>query len=449
MAQAAAATAPARALTLARELVDRPADRPLRADHAAGGAGLRHRPPPLGLRALPASAPRGAALRRGGRRRPRARRARGLPLRRRDARGAARRGRRPDAATWLASYRFTGDMWGYPEGEVYLPYSPLLVVEGTFAEAVLLETVLLSIYNHDSAIASAASRMTTVGRRPALHRDGVAAYPRGGRGGGRPGGVRRRLRDELQPRGPAAVRRTDRRHERAQLHPAPRLRGRRLPGPGLLARAPARRCWSTPTTSARPSGLGVEIAGPELGAVRLDSGDLGVARPARCAPSSTTSARPTPGSWSPATSTSTPSPRWPRRRSTRTASGTQLVDRLGAPHLRLRLQAGRPARTTPAPWSRWRRRAPTRSRSGVASTRCGDGRRPGWPRPRWSGIGEPPVDDGDDRSLMVPARARRRGHRPRDRSTQARTRHLAARAELPPAAQQMSRGEPVIPTIHV
>ena len=42
---------------------------------------------------------------------------------------------------WLATHRFTGDMWGYPEGEVYLPYSPLLVVEGTFAEAVLLETV--------------------------------------------------------------------------------------------------------------------------------------------------------------------------------------------------------------------------------------------------------------------------------------------------------------------
>src|SRR5690606_32750385 len=54
-------------------------------------------------------------------------------------------------ADYLANYRFTGQMWGYPEGEIYLPYSPLLVVEGTFAEAVVLETVLLSIYNHDSA----------------------------------------------------------------------------------------------------------------------------------------------------------------------------------------------------------------------------------------------------------------------------------------------------------
>ncbi len=70
---------------------------------------------------------------------------------------------------WLASYRFSGDVWGYAEGEAYFPYSPLLIVEGTFAEAVLLETLLLSIYNHDSAIASAASRMTmAAGERPCI-----------------------------------------------------------------------------------------------------------------------------------------------------------------------------------------------------------------------------------------------------------------------------------------
>src|SRR5690606_1622608 len=45
-----------------------------------------------------------------------------------------------DTLAWLAGYRFSGDITGYPEGEVYLPYSPLLVVESTFAEAVLLET---------------------------------------------------------------------------------------------------------------------------------------------------------------------------------------------------------------------------------------------------------------------------------------------------------------------
>lgn len=72
-------------------------------------------------------------------------------------------------ADWLAGYRFTGDIWGYPEGEVYFPGSPLLTVEGSFAEAVVLETVLLSIYNYDCAVASAASRMIQMaGDRPCI-----------------------------------------------------------------------------------------------------------------------------------------------------------------------------------------------------------------------------------------------------------------------------------------
>jgi putative nicotinate phosphoribosyltransferase len=62
---------------------------------------------------------------------------------------------------FLESYRFRGNVWGYGEGDCYFPGSPILVVEGTFAEAVLLETVTLSILNHDCAIASAASRMVT------------------------------------------------------------------------------------------------------------------------------------------------------------------------------------------------------------------------------------------------------------------------------------------------
>src|SRR6202453_3024664 len=68
-----------------------------------------------------------------------------------------------DEATlgYLASYRFSGNVWGYAEGDVYFPGSPILVVEGTFAEAVLLETVVLSILNHDCAVASAASRMVS------------------------------------------------------------------------------------------------------------------------------------------------------------------------------------------------------------------------------------------------------------------------------------------------
>jgi nicotinate phosphoribosyltransferase len=68
-----------------------------------------------------------------------------------------------DEATlsYLESYAFGGDIWGYAEGDCYFPGSPILVVEGTFAEAVILETLVLSILNHDCAIASAASRMVT------------------------------------------------------------------------------------------------------------------------------------------------------------------------------------------------------------------------------------------------------------------------------------------------
>lgn len=62
-------------------------------------------------------------------------------------------------AQWLSRFRFRGQISGYAEGEIYFPGSPILTVDSTFAEGVLLETVLLSIYNHDSAIASAASRM--------------------------------------------------------------------------------------------------------------------------------------------------------------------------------------------------------------------------------------------------------------------------------------------------
>ncbi|NYH53818.1 nicotinate phosphoribosyltransferase [Nocardiopsis arvandica] len=70
---------------------------------------------------------------------------------------------------WMADYRFSGNVWGYGEGEAYFPGSPILVVEASFAEAVVLETLALSVYNHDSAIASAATRMAVAaGGRPLI-----------------------------------------------------------------------------------------------------------------------------------------------------------------------------------------------------------------------------------------------------------------------------------------
>jgi nicotinate phosphoribosyltransferase len=64
------------------------------------------------------------------------------------------------------------------------------------------------------------------------------------------------------------------------------------------------------------------------------------------------------------------------------------------------------------------------------------------------GVGTRPVDDGDDRVLLVPLVREGEvvGREPLERS---RERHASSRAELPMTAHQMSKGEPVIPTIHV
>lgn len=71
------------------------------------------------------------------------------------------------ALRYLENYRFTGTIRGYREGELYFPGSPILTVEGTFADAVILETLALSVLNHDSAVATAASRMSIAsGERP-------------------------------------------------------------------------------------------------------------------------------------------------------------------------------------------------------------------------------------------------------------------------------------------
>ncbi len=72
-------------------------------------------------------------------------------------------------ADYLAGYRFAGDISGYAEGEPYFPYSPILTVTGSFAEAVVLETLILSVLNHDCAVAAAAARMViAAGGRPII-----------------------------------------------------------------------------------------------------------------------------------------------------------------------------------------------------------------------------------------------------------------------------------------
>ena len=73
---------------------------------------------------------------------------------------------------FLSGYKFSGSISGYQEGELYFGHSPILTVEGSFAEAVLLETLILSILNYDSAIASAAARMKSVAGNRTLNEMG-------------------------------------------------------------------------------------------------------------------------------------------------------------------------------------------------------------------------------------------------------------------------------------
>ena len=153
---------------------------------------------------------------------------------------------------WLAGYRFTGDIDGYAEGDLYFPGSPVLTVRRPFAEGVLLETLALSILNHDSAIASAAARMVAAGRERPSSRWARAAptrRPRWPPPGGAPGG----LRVDLEPGGRPPLRHPHDRDQRARLHPAARRREGGLPAQ-VDVLGPGRRCSSTPTTSTRASG---------------------------------------------------------------------------------------------------------------------------------------------------------------------------------------------------
>jgi nicotinate phosphoribosyltransferase len=82
-------------------------------------------------------------------------------------------------AKWLADYEFTGDVSGYAEGELFFPGSPIITISGGFAECVVLETLVLSVLNHDCAIAAAAARMVTAARgRPIIEMGSRRAHER-------------------------------------------------------------------------------------------------------------------------------------------------------------------------------------------------------------------------------------------------------------------------------
>jgi nicotinate phosphoribosyltransferase len=351
----------------------------------------------------------------------------------------------PDMLDWLAAYRFSGDVWGYAEGEAYFPYSPLLVVEGTFAEAVLLETVLLSIYNHDSAIASAASRMTLAAAgRPCIemgsrrtHEEAAVAAARAAYVAGfdASSNLAARARHGVPSTGTAA-------HSFTLLHDAE--------ANAFRAQVQTLGVGTTLLVDtydvAEAVGLAVEVAGTGLGAVRLDSGDLGeVAREVRAqldglgATSTRIVVTSDLDEHAIAALAAAPVDAY--------GVGTQLVTGSGHPTCgfvyKLVAREGADgemvsvAKKSKDKLSIGGRKYALRRRSsaGVAEAEV-------------IGIGTVPEDDGNDRALLVPLVE---GGEVIGRSTldEARARHRASLAELPRTITQMSAGEAVIPTLHV
>ncbi|MCI2420305.1 nicotinate phosphoribosyltransferase [Saccharopolyspora sp. K220] len=188
-----------------------------------------------------------------------------------------------DEATleWLRDYQFQGQVDGYPEGELYFPGSPLLTVRGTFAEAVVLETLVLSILNHDSAIAAAAARMVSAanGRRMIemgsrrTHEESAVAAARIAYLAGftATSNLEAGRRYGIPTAGTAA-------HAFTLLHDSERAAFESQ----IASLGTGTTLLVDTYDITRGIELAVEIAGTELGAIRIDSGDVGVlARQAR------------------------------------------------------------------------------------------------------------------------------------------------------------------------
>ncbi|MGP4033899.1 nicotinate phosphoribosyltransferase [Pseudarthrobacter sp. 1C304] len=174
---------------------------------------------------------------------------------------------------YLANFSFSGDIWGYAEGEAYFPNSPILIVESTFAEACILETYILSILNHDSAIASAASRMVTAaGSRPCVEMGSRRTQEESAVSAARAAiiagfdstsNLEAGLRYGLKTVGTAA-------HSFTLLHDSEREAFE-----AQIASMGAGTALLVDTYDVEAAvRTAVELAGDKLGAVRLDSGDL-------------------------------------------------------------------------------------------------------------------------------------------------------------------------------
>ncbi|MER6689315.1 nicotinate phosphoribosyltransferase [Streptomyces minutiscleroticus] len=349
---------------------------------------------------------------------------------------------------WLSGYRFSGDVWGYPEGEVYFPGSPVLRVEGSFAECVLLETVILSILNHDSAIAAAASRMSSAaGDRPLIemgarrtHELAAVAASRAAYVGGfaSTSDLAAGFRYGIPTVGTSA-------HAFTLLHDSERDAFRaqvKSLGGGTTLLVDTYDVAEAVRTA-------VEVAGPELGAVRIDSGDLllvahrvrqqldelGATRTKIVVTSDL-------DEYAIASLAAAPVDAY--------GVGTQLVTGSGHPTSSMvyKLVARADSADPKAPLT------PVAKRSSSGKTSVG-GRKWAARRVDEHGtaqaevVGTGPVpQELADRQLLVKLveDGRVLSREPLD---VVRDRHAAARANLPLSATQLSRGEPVLPTEYV
>ena len=339
-----------------------------------------------------------------------------------------------DEATlaYLASFAFTGDIWGYGEGDCYFPGSPILVVEAPFAEAVVLETLVLSILNHDSAIASAASRMVTAAEgRPLIemgsrrtHELAAVACARAAwiAGFGTTSNLRAGRDYGIPTAGTSA-------HAFILVHDSER----HAFGTQLATLGKGTTLLVDTFDVDRAVRAAVELAGPDLGAVRIDSGDLAV-----------------------------------------TARRTRaLLDELGAAHTRIvvtgDLDEHSIAALAAAPVDGYGVGTALVTGSGAATSlytiaavakrsvgKPSQGGRK-WAVRQRDGDGgaiaelvtlEPPGQSASDRPLLrqLVSRGEIIGREP---LAAARQRHQAALAELPAHARQLSRGYPAIPTLMV
>lgn len=349
-----------------------------------------------------------------------------------------------DTIAWLADYRFSGTIWGYPDGELYFPQSPVMIVEGTFAECVILETLLLSILNHDSAIATAASRMITAAAgRPCIemgsrrtHESAAVAAARAAyiAGFAATSNLEAGRRHGIPTTGTSA-------HSFTLLHDTERDAFEsqiKALGPGTTLLVDT---YDIPAAIA----TAVDLVGAELGGVRLDSGDLvSLARSVRkqLDDLGATQTRITVTSdldeYAIAALAAAPVDGYGVGTALVTGSGVptsgfvyKLVSRAGDDGAMVSV-----AKKSIDKVSMGGRKYALRRRSSAGRAEA-----------EVIGVGTPPIDDGDDRSLLVElVRDGERVHT--ETLDDARARLASSLAELPAAAAQLSKGDPVLETVY-